>query len=248
MSQVIERPQTDDALQLSACTACQRHAVPQHPGQCTAHLTVGRGKLPGTNLRRRTLEIPQTAAHQPLIDRRFDLRTGKKGMTAFLSVLMALGMLTAAYTVRAASLTAPVFQNPLVAVPPRLMVGVTAFASYNGLMSVAEKKFDPLLAGCEKGSEEYKKLSRKKGAATYGIAAFTAFIGTVTNTGLVCLMIWLCYMVGDMYIASDILPQFFQVTLAVNASIEVAAFTILLPPVVMALSRAGYCRGGKKKR
>lgn len=174
--------------------------------------------------------------------------TGKKGMTAFLSVLMALGMLTAAYTVRAASLTAPVFQNPLVAVPPRLMVGVTAFASYNGLMSVAEKKFDPLLAVCEKGSEEYKKLSRKKGAATYGIAAFTAFIGTVTNTGLVCLMIWLCYMVGDMYIASDILPQFFQVTLAVNASIEVAAFTILLPPVVMALSRAGYCRGGKKKR
>lgn len=45
-----------------------------------------------------------------------------------------------------------------------------------------------------------------------------------------------------MPIDSSLLPQFFQVTLAVNATIEVAAFTILVPPIVTALNRAGYGR------
>lgn len=172
----------------------------------------------------------------------------KKGVTAFLTTVMALGMFTAAYTVRAGTLTAPVFQNPLVAIPPRLMVGVVSYLSFNGLMKIVQKRFDAPMAQCEKGGEEYKKLARKKSAAAYGVASFTAFIGTVTNTGLVCLMIWLCYIVGDMPISSAILPQFFQVTLAVNASIEVAAFTILVPPIVAALNKAGYGREGRKRR
>ena len=168
--------------------------------------------------------------------------TQKKGVTAFLSVLMACGMLTSAYTVGAGSLLAPVFRNPLVAIPPRLAVGLVAYLSYHGLNKLVEKRFAPKLSALAPGSSEYKSVNRKKQAAVYGVASFTAFAGTLTNTGLVCLMIWLCYMVGNMPIDSSLLPQFFQVTLAVNATIEVAAFTILVPPIVTALNRAGYGR------
>lgn len=163
--------------------------------------------------------------------------TQKKGVTAFLSVLMACGMLVSAYTVGAGSLMAPVFRNPLVAVPPRLAVGLAAYASYHGICNLVKKKFDGKLA--QAGSEEYKSLNIKKQAALYGAASFTALLGTLTNTGLVCLMIWLCYIVGNMPIDSALLPQFFQVTLAVNACIEAVAFTILVPPVVTALHKAG---------
>lgn len=166
--------------------------------------------------------------------------TQKKGVTAFLSVLMACGMLVSAYTVGAGSLLAPVFRNPLVAVPPRLMVGVVAYLSYHGLNKWVDRRFNPKLAALPLGSDEYKSVNRKKQAAVYGVASFTAFVGTLTNTALVCLMIWLCYIAGNMAIDSALLPQFFQVTLAVNATIEVVAFTILVPPIVTALNRAGY--------
>ena len=166
--------------------------------------------------------------------------TQKKGVTAFLSVLMACGMLVSAYTVGAGSLLAPVFRNPLVAIPPRLMVGVVANLSYHGLNKRVDRRFNVKLAALPPDSVEYKATNRKKQAAVYGVSGFTAFVGTLTNTALVCLMIWLCYIVGDMEIDSALLPQFFQVTLAVNASIEVAAFTILVPPIVAALHKAGY--------
>lgn len=171
--------------------------------------------------------------------------TQSRSVTAILTVLMAVGLWASSFV--SASPLAPLFRNPIVALPARLAVGIVAYALYHGLSALLRRRYDSLCETVGKETEEYRKLLRKYNVAEHAVMMAATLLSTLTNTAIVCLMIWLCYIVGSFPIDSSLPAVFFQGAVAVNAVIEAAVFTVIVPPVVWAVRKAGYGVDGRKK-
>lgn len=147
--------------------------------------------------------------------------------SAAAGLLMGLTSCLMAYTVNAGTLTAPMFQNPLVSVLPRVCVPLVVFGARTGLSAAvsALSRRRSLYARAEKTC---------LAAADYVSAA----LGVVTNTALVLGMIWLVYggtQVGNAYVS----PEFVMGMVSLNFVIEVIVFPLLSPPIAYAVRRQG---------
>ena len=166
------------------------------------------------------------------------------GITAILTAIMAVGLWASAFV--SASPVAAIFRNPLIGIVPRLAVGLVAYGVYHGLSRLAAsslKRYDEVKAG----DGDYKKARARAYAVRGGFAAAACLLGTLSNTLLVSFNIWLCYIVGDMPIDSNLPMLFFEGAVIVNAVIEAVAFTLLVPPIAAAIDKAGYGIAGRKR-
>lgn len=103
------------------------------------------------------------------------------------------------------------FQNPLVAVLPRIFIGITPYFVYEGI----------------------KKIFRFKGGDNVS-AVLAGAAGTITNTILVVLALYFVYgaKIVDTYGVKNSILAFVVAIAGVNGIIEVATAAILTSPVV----------------
>lgn len=151
-------------------------------------------------------------------------------------LLMGLTSCLMAYTVNAGTLTAPMFQNPLISVLPRVCVPLVVFGVRAGLAAA--------ISAIGNG----RALTPRSEKACLAAADFvSAALGVVTNTALVLGMIWLVYggkQVGNAYVS----PEFVMGMVSLNFVIEVIVFPLLSPPIAYAVRRQGCAYLAAKKR
>lgn len=180
-------------------------------------------------------------------------------------LIMGVTSLIGAFTVGAASLTAPLFRNPLVSVLPRMCVPAAAWAVNRGLYALAykirgkraEKRVNTAdeaaqapdgsaITGENPGGEE---TSGKKAATDFRINrnavkkplaividGVSSALGVCANTALVLGMIWLLYK-GKTVGDSAITPEFMMGLVSLNFVIEIIVMTVLTPPIVYAIRK-----------
>lgn len=162
-------------------------------------------------------------------------------------LIMGLTSLIGAFTVGAASLTAPLFRNPLVSVLPRICVPAVTWAVRKGLGLLsakmkAHKGEAPADANAQSGEDATpESVADKRKAAldrtrTVITDAVASALGVCANTALVLGMIWLLYKgktVGD----SAITPAFMAGLVSLNFVIEVIVMTVATPPIAYAIRK-----------
>lgn len=156
--------------------------------------------------------------------------------SAAAGLLMGLTSCLMAYTVNAGTLTAPMFQNPLVSVLPRVFVPLVVFGARTGLSAAVS------------ALSRRRSLSARAGKTCLAAVDYvSAALGVVTNTALVLGMIWLVYggkQVGNAYVS----PEFVMGMVSLNFVIEVIVFPLLSPPIAYAVRRQGCAYLAAKKR
>ena len=156
--------------------------------------------------------------------------------SAAAGLLMGLTSCLMAYTVNAGTLTAPMFQNPLVSVLPRVCVPLVVFGARTGLSAAVSAL-----------SRRRSLSARAEKTCLAAVDYVSAALGVVTNTALVLGMIWLVYggtQVGNAYVS----PEFVMGMVSLNFVIEVIVFPLLSPPIAYAVRRQGCAYLAAKKR
>lgn len=152
----------------------------------------------------------------------------KKSVT--LSIFLGLINYLAWFTTKAGSLYAPIFQNPLVCLIPRFMIGVAVFGS-----SWLLKRL--LIAKGIKNKDIINQPIRGYKSKVTFISVMSTAVGVITNTGLVALFTLLASKIG--WIKNTALTSdFLMVCFSINFVIEIICFSIIVPPIVMALRKA----------
>lgn len=153
--------------------------------------------------------------------------------TLVMGVLMSLINYIAWFTTKAAELFAPIFQNPLVSILPRILIGIAAWGVKMGLSKL-------LLKAKYKYNESGKEIivNRPQLTATeQGISAFSTAVGVFVNTlfvGIFTLIFFSGTTLGKTTISVDYILGWF----GLNFGIEIVAFSLLTPPIVLALKKA----------
>lgn len=155
-------------------------------------------------------------------------------MTMILGVLMAVVNQLAWYTTKAAGPMAPVWQNPLVCMLPRVLIGVVSYFVGYGL----RKAFlHPKYAEDENGNK--KLVNQKQIYAIDGvISGVSTALGVVTNTlfcGLFAVLLYNGKMLSN---GTMISIEFILTWFSINFAIEVVAFSLIVPPIILALRKA----------
>ena len=156
--------------------------------------------------------------------------------SAAAGLLMGLTSCLMAYTVNAGTLTAPMFQNPLVSVLPRVFVPLVVFGARTGLSAAVSAL-----------SRRRSLSARAEKTCLAAVDYVSAALGVVTNTALVLGMIWLVYggtQVGNAYVS----PEFVMGMVSLNFVIEIVVFPIISPPIAYAVRRQGCAYLAAKKR
>lgn len=156
--------------------------------------------------------------------------------SAAAGLLMGLTSCLMAYTVNAGTLTAPMFQNPLVSVLPRVFVPLVVFGARTGLSAAVSAL-----------SRRRSLSARAEKTCLAAVDYVSAALGVVTNTALVLGMIWLVYggtQVGNAYVS----PEFVMGMVSLNFVIEVIVFPLLSPPIAYAVRKQGCAYLAAKKR
>ena len=156
--------------------------------------------------------------------------------SAAAGLLMGLTSCLMAYTVNAGTLTAPMFQNPLISVLPRVFVPLVVFGARTGLSAAVSAL-----------SRRRSLSARAEKTCLAAVDYVSAALGVVTNTALVLGMIWLVYggkQVGNAYVS----PEFVMGMVSLNFVIEIVVFPIISPPIAYAVRRQGCAYLAAKKR
>ena len=156
--------------------------------------------------------------------------------SAAAGLLMGLTSCLMAYTVNAGTLTAPMFQNPLVSVLPRVFVPLVVFGARTGLSAAVSAL-----------SRRRSLSARAEKTCLAAVDYVSAALGVVTNTALVLGMIWLVYggtQVGNAYVS----PEFVMGMVSLNFVIEIVVFPLISPPIAYAVRRQGCAYLAAKKR
>ena len=149
--------------------------------------------------------------------------------TLILSVLMGVVNEIAWYTTKAGAVLAPVFQNPLVCIVPRVLIGVVAWT----VTHFARKWFikDTMAPAAKIAIEE-------------AIFAVSAALGVVVNTGFVGLFTVLLFNNQVLSNGTAVSVEYILGWFSINFVIEIISFALLTPPIAFALIKAGF---GEKK-
>ena len=145
--------------------------------------------------------------------------------TVFLGLFLGIINYVAWFTTKAGSPLAPVFQNPLVCILPRLLIGVVSYWVGVGLRALVKKINKPL----------------NRASVISLDTAFTAVstaLGVVTNTLFVGLFTLLFFNGKTMSNGTAISVEYILAWFGLNFTIEVVAFSVLVPPIALALKKA----------
>ena len=154
-------------------------------------------------------------------------------MTMILGVLMAVVNQLAWYTTKAASPMAPIWQNPLVCMLPRVLIGVVSY--FVGLL-LRKAFLHPKYRITEDGKE---LINQKKIYAIDGvISGISTALGVLTNTLFCGLFAVLLYNGKMLTNGTQISIEFILTWFSINFVIEIISFSILVPPIVIALRQA----------
>lgn len=156
-------------------------------------------------------------------------------MTAVLAVMMALVNQIAWYTTKAGHFMAPVWQNPLVCMVPRIAIGlISYFVGYGFRKAFLRPKY-------VEDAEGKRSLVNQKQiyAKDFVISSVSTALGVFTNTALCGLFAVLCYngkvLSNNTMISLELILTWFSI----NFVIEIISFSLLVPPIVVALRKAG---------
>lgn len=154
-------------------------------------------------------------------------------MTIILAVLLAVVNQIAWYSTKSVELMAPIFQNPLVCMVPRILIGVVSYFQGLGLRKAfLRPKYRVTLDGKE-------LLNQKQIYALDGVISgvSTAF-GVLTNTLFVGLFTVIIYNGKVLSSGTQISLEWLLALFSVNFVIEIITFSIIVPPIVIALRKA----------
>lgn len=165
-----------------------------------------------------------------------------------LAIAIFLGLVNqiAWFTTKAALPTAPVFQNPLVCILPRVMIGVVSWAVYHGmcrLMRVTpcgwgKVRSCPVADKPDEQAEVQPARPTRRDMVLKQVASvLAAASGVITNTLLVGVFTVLLFR-GQMIGTTVIEPQYILALFGVNFAVEVIVFPIIVPPIVYAVDRS----------
>ena len=143
-------------------------------------------------------------------------------MTTILSFMMGCINLIAWYTTKAASPIAPIFQNPIICIVPRTLVGVVAWLTSHGLKKLI-------------------KPSVKKGLQIIleqGSIILSTALGVMSNTVFVGIFTLLFYNNSTLKTGVAIDIEYILAWFGLNFAVEVIAFSLLVPLIVRALKKA----------
>ncbi len=151
-------------------------------------------------------------------------------MTILVGLMLGITNLISWYTVKAGALLAPVFQNPLVCILPRVMIGIVSWSVYHLLVKLLKPKY---------GMVDDKQVVLNKNALIVQektISVVATACGVLTNTLLVGLMALLLFH-GQTFGGTAISAKWIAGLFSVNFVIEVIAFPIIVPAIVFALKK-----------
>lgn len=155
-------------------------------------------------------------------------------MTLSLAVLMATINQIAWYTTKAAGVMAAIWQNPIVCMIPRILIGVASYFIGFGL----RKAFlHPKYSVDENGVKNLVNTAEIY-AKDSVISAVSTAVGVVVNTffcGLFTLLLYNGKMLSN---GTAIGIEYILTWFGINFVIEVVAFTIIVPPIILALRKA----------
>lgn len=144
--------------------------------------------------------------------------------TLILGLFLGLINYVAWFTTKAGSPLAPVFQNPLVCILPRILIGVVSYWVGTGLRALVKKIGKPL----------------NKASVISLDTAFSAVstaLGVVTNTLFVGLFTLLFFNGQTMKNGTAINVEYILAWFGLNFLIEVISFSVLVPPIALALKK-----------
>lgn len=155
-------------------------------------------------------------------------------MTISLAVLMATVNQIAWFTTKAASPMAAIWQNPIVCMVPRILIGVASyFVGYGLRKAFLHPKYRVTESGekiLTNAAEIYAKDSAISGAATaLGVAVNTFFCGLFTV---------LLYNGKALTNGTVIGVKYILTWFGINFLIEIVSFTLIVPPIILALRKA----------
>ncbi len=155
-------------------------------------------------------------------------------MTSILAVMMALVNQIAWYTTKAGHVMAPIWQNPLVCMVPRIAIGIVSYYMGKGLRKLF---LHPVYCTDASGA---RILTNKKEieAKDFAISAASTAVGVFTNTALCGLFAIICYNGKVLSDNTMVTIEFILTWFSINFVIEIISFSALIPPIVMALRKA----------
>ena len=154
-------------------------------------------------------------------------------MTIILAVLMATVNQIAWFSTKAASPMAPIWQNPLVCMVPRILIGVVSYFVGFGLRKLLLR---PKYRITKDGREI---VNQKQIYALDGvISGVSTALGVVTNTFFCGMFTVLLYNGRILTNGTKISLELILTWFGINFLIEIISFSILVPPIIVALRQA----------
>ncbi len=156
-------------------------------------------------------------------------QTDDLATTAVMGLFMGLINYLAWFTTKAGSPVAPLFQNPLICILPRILIGVMAWLTRKGLgkLLLRSKVVD-------------EKIVNKGYLVTMEqvVSVVSTAVGVMTNTVFVSLFT-LAFFNGKFISEAIFIDiEYILAWFGLNFVIEVISFSLLVPPVVFALRKA----------
>lgn len=145
--------------------------------------------------------------------------------TVFLGLFLGLINYIAWFTTKAGSPLAPVFQNPLVCILPRILIGVVSYWVGVGLRALVKKIGKPMNKAAVISVDT-------------SICVVSTALGVVTNTLFVGLFTLLFFNNKTLSTGTAIDVKYILAWFSLNFAIEVVSFSVLVPPIAFALKKA----------
>lgn len=184
-----------------------------------------------------------------------------------MGIMMGIVNYIAWFTTKAASPIAPIFQNPLVCILPRILIAVVCYLTRYGLQKCAfysrmkracgyeyvrqtayENTLDSSLENAESNGansqndaekrDSENKKERREILTNQFIYALSAALGVVTNTLFVAIFTLLFFNGTSIAQNTVVTVEYVLAWFGVNFAVEVVSFSLITPPVVLALKAA----------
>lgn len=186
-----------------------------------------------------------------------------------MGIMMGIVNYIAWFTTKAASPVAPIFQNPIVCIVPRILIAVVCYLTRYGLQKCAfysrirrvcgyeysredmrdcayentsgspqpQTESEKLaISSCEKRGEKAK--NKREILTNQIIYAASAALGVVTNTLFVAIFTLIFFNGTSIAQNTVVTVEYVLAWFGVNFAIEVVSFSLITPPIVLALKAA----------
>lgn len=186
-----------------------------------------------------------------------------------MGIMMGIVNYIAWFTTKAASPVAPIFQNPIVCIVPRILIAVVCYlaryglqkcAFYSHIRRVCDYEYSredmrdcayentsgshrlqtesekSAISSCEKRGEQPK--NKREILTNQIIYAASAALGVVTNTLFVAIFTLIFFNGTSIAQNTVVTVEYVLAWFGVNFAIEVVSFSLITPPIVLALKAA----------